>query len=99
MVSVSVTVHDCTGSPGYPVFMLAMNDEYRELLVEHFRSGVQAGDQMIVGTNVISRRTYWVIKNVPHPKKPIGWVAVLRLLPAGPVTVGGKTYCGGAAPQ
>lgn len=98
-VPVSVVVHDCTGSPGYPVFMLAMNDEYRELLVEHFRQGVQVGDQMIVGTDAITKRTYLVARNVPHPRKPVGWVAVLRLIPAGPVTVGGRTYCGGEAPQ
>jgi len=91
-------VHDCTGIPGYPVAMVAMNDEYRELLVHHWRKDVCVGDLMIVGRNILTRRTYRVTRNERNPdihnlhRLSDGWMAVLRLMPPGPVTIGGRTY-------
>ena len=84
-------VHDCTGSPGYPVRMIAMNDEWRELLVEHYNPEIRAGDQMIVGRDVLTKLTYWVTRNEPHPQNSTGWVAVLRLAMSR-VTVAGRTH-------
>lgn len=66
-------VHDCTGSPGYPIRMIAMNYEWRELLVEHYNPEIRPGDQMIVGRDALTKLTYWVTRNEPHPEKSIGW--------------------------
>ena len=86
------TVHDMRGNMGYPVMMIAMNDDWRELLVEHYNSKVKAGDQMIVGHDTLTGRTYWVVKNVPNPKRPNAWAAWLEVVTPPPVTIAGHTY-------
>ena len=80
------------GNMGYPILLIAMNDDWRELLVEHYSRKVKAGDQMIVGQG-LECRTYWVVKNAAHPQRPNVWAAHLALAVPSPVTVAGQTYC------
>jgi hypothetical protein len=85
------------GINGYPVQMIAMNDDWRELLVHHWKAEVQVGDLMIVGENALTSRTYLVARNEPNPNKSNphgrsdGWWAAL-VIATMPVTVGGQTY-------
>ena len=85
------------GVMGYPVMIIAMNDDWRELLVHHWNKDVKVGDLMIVGEDAITARTYLVVKNEPNPDKANphrrsdGWWAAL-VQATMPVTVGGKTY-------
>jgi hypothetical protein len=91
-------VHDMRGGNGYPVMMIAMNDNWRELLVHHWKADVQVGHLMIVGENAMTARTYLVVRNEPNPDKhnlhrrSDGWWAGLVIATI-PVTVGGDTYC------
>jgi hypothetical protein len=80
------------GNMGYPVLLIAMNDDWLELLIEHYSSRVRAGDQMIVGHDALTSRTYWVLKNAANPKRPNAWLAHLELTRPPPVTVAGETY-------
>jgi hypothetical protein len=86
------------GTNGYPVQVVAMNDDWKELLVHHWRSDVKVGDLMIVGEDAMSSRTYLVVRNEPNPDKANlhrrsdGWWAGLVIVTT-PVTVGGQTYC------
>ena len=85
------------GNMGYPVMMIAMNNDWRELLVHHWKADVQVGDLMIVGENAISARTYLIVRNEPNPdtrnphRRSDGWWAGLVLATVR-VTVGGTTY-------
>ena len=88
------------GNMGYPVLLIMMNDDWRELLVEHYNRNanarpitVKAGDQMIVGHDAITARTYWVLKNAQNPKHLNAWAAHLELVMPPPVTITGQTYC------
>ena len=90
--SSKVVVHDMTGNMGYPVLMLAMNNDWFGLLVEHYSQHVQAGQQMIVGYNLLTSRTYWVVRNVRSPSRPKAWIAELEVVMPVRVTVAGTTY-------
>ena len=79
------------GSMGYPVLLIAMNDNWREILIEHYSAKVRAGDRMIVGKG-LECRTYLVVKNAAHPKRPNVWAAHLETV-LRPVTIAGQTYC------
>jgi hypothetical protein len=85
------------GQNGYPVQVIAMNDDWKELLVHHWRPDVRVGHFMIVGENAMTARTYLVVKNEPNPDKhnphrrSDGWWAAL-VLATPSVTVGGETY-------
>ncbi len=91
-------VHDCTGSPGYPVSMVAMNGEYDEILVQHWKRTLAVGDLVLVGSNALTRRTYRVTRNEPNPdrynlhRRGDGWMAVLVSAAPGRVTVAGVDY-------
>ena len=87
------TVHDMRGNMGYPVLLIAMNDDWREILVEHYSRKVKTGDQMIVGHDALTCRTYWVVKNAADPKRPNAWLAHLEVVAPPPVTIAGQTYC------
>ena len=86
-----------TGNMGYPVLVIAMNDDWRELLVHHWKAEAQVGDFMQVGESVLTSRTYLVVRNEPNPDKhnvhrrSDGWWAGLVLATI-PVTVAGETY-------
>lgn len=85
------------GTNGYPVQVVAMNDDWKELLVHHWRSDIKVGDLVVVGENEITSRTYLVVRNETNPDKTNphrrsdGWWAGL-VIATTPVTVGGKTY-------
>ena len=87
------TVHDMRGNMGYPVLLIAMNDDWREILIEHYSPKVKAGDQMIVGHDATTARTYWVLKNAAHPQRKNVWAAHLEVIAPVQVTILGKTYC------
>jgi len=86
------------GVNGYPVMMIAMNNDWQELLVHHWKREVQVGDLMRVGTTESIARTYLVVRNQPNPdqdnphRRRDGWWAAL-ILTIPPVTVAGETYC------
>ena len=85
------------GVMGYPVMLIAMNDDWREVLVHHWNPKVCAGDLMLIGANAIAARTYLVVRNEPNPdtrnphRRSDGWWAAL-VLATSRVTVAGRTY-------
>jgi hypothetical protein len=89
-----------TGSMGYPALLIAMNDDWRELLVEHYNRDasfspitVKAGDQMrIAWDGPFSGRTYWVVKMVPSKERLGAFVVWLEAVPPKRVTILGQSY-------
>jgi hypothetical protein len=83
-------IHDMTGIMGYPVLLIAMNDDWHGLLVEHYSDQVAMGDQMIVGRNLLTSRTYWVLLN--REQRAGAWQAHLEAVAPIPVTILGRAY-------
>lgn len=69
--------HVLVGNPGYPVTMIAAENNFATLTIVHWRPDVRVGDKVVIGSDLATAWTYIVTRNAPRPPHEGGFKARL----------------------
>lgn len=65
------------GNPGYPVAMVAAENNFATLTIVHWRADLRPGDKVVIGRDIDTAWTYIVTRNAPRPPHEGGFSARL----------------------